>query len=1447
MSALHRSLAPGHRTAPSPGSASKGSRRLAAGGGVLTAGLLAALAIPASLNAQTPAPAASSPTSAATAKSLLEQGRYWQTHANDARAAEAWGRLLMIDPKHPEALYNLGLLELKANRPARAQEYLAQLRALGTADVDAARLDQAIDLHGGDKPKMLEQARLLASSGELDKAVTQYRAVFGNKTPQGKVALEFYSYLGYTDGGWAEARQGMERLQRESPDDIQTSLALAKLLTRNEGTRAEGIRRLAKLSTRKDIGGDADESWRVALTWYGDPRPAEAPLFEAYLKAHPDDTEIRQQFSRMRKPGKSGTQAAALSPRDVQLNRAFQELENGDLASAEADLTALLAADPNHADTLGGMGVLRLKQDRPDEAVDFLTRATRQPRARKGWQQVLGTARYWSLVGSAERARTDGDLETAQRQLEQAVKLSQNDRTAEAALGQVLAERGQYAQAEKILRGILARDKNNLAATQGLVHVLAQTDRQDEALRMVSQLSPADQEKIGGVGRLRAIQARSDARKASDRGDLAAAQRLLEDGLRASPDDAWLRLDLARIYLKSGNTAEARGVVDGLLLTHPDDPGALQASALLSSQVQDWDAALKTLDKIPARNRGKEVLDLQKHAWTQYQVSQAVKLARAGKPDQAKAILARLEPEVAQQPGLLGALAAAYSDAGDDMHALSMLRQAVARTPTPDNDLLLQYAVVLLKTDQDAEAAGILRQLQTQALDDQQTRNFEDLRKLYTVRQADALRQRSRIADAYDVLAPMLAKYPNDPLVVGALARMYSAAGDGAKALALHQQLLAKDPDNAELLTAAAQTAVQARNTSYAETALAKAASLQPNNPKVLAAVGRVYNSMGKSGKAAEYLKAALAAQEAAKAAPVAQADTAPAPPAPSDNPFAALPGQTRSNPLALGESSAAPGASTLVSYGGPVFGDEVTAPAAYAAAARDESGRTAARAPAPVAETALAPSLPAARSSSSAEPAPVVSSVRTDLQAAAVPSPFVATVSAPPPGTLPPPSPRSIPDPVIGVDAAPALPPSPFRRPDGTPGKPIASAAEAAAPRTLAEELDAIQQARSATITVGSTMRQHNGASGMGRMLDVETPVTVDFPVGDGRAYVQATPVTLRAGSVGGDFASSSQFGGGPAAANAQQLGLVGAPGSQNASGVGIAAGYQLSGLKLDLGVTPFGFRYQNIVGGARFDGDVYNEDGPRLSYGAEVSRRAVTDTVLSYAGVRDSRTGESWGGVTATGGRLRGGLNYDGYGFYSSLGWHSLNGHNVQSNSRLSGGAGFYMQLIREPNRDLTAGVDLTMFGYDKNLAYYTVGNGGYFSPQRFVALSLPVAWAQRQGRFSYLIKGSLGVQHIKQDAANYFSDPARQAQAEAIAAAYGTQASYAGQSKTGVGYGLALAAEYQLAPKWFLGGNISIDNARDYRQYKGGIYVRYALESQTGPMRMPVAPFTSPYASE
>ena len=1421
------------------------------------------LAAPANPFAQTEAAApaataASAPASASAGQALQEQGRYWQNRNDNARAQEAWSRLLLIDPTNAEALYNMGLLELEAKRSTRARDYLSQLQKLGSAEVYAAQLDQEIRLRDGSKPKDLEKARLLATSGELDKAVAQYRAVFGNQQPHGKAALEYYGYLSYTEGGWEEARKGLERLQRESPGEPYIGLVLAKLLIRNETTRADGIRRLSLLAGRPDIGGDATESWRLALTWYGVPRPAEKPLFEAYLKAHPDDTEIRDQYRSTREQTQTASRAAPAPAwkQDASLANGFKALEAGDMVQAEANFAARLKVQPNDADALGGLGSVRLRQDRPDEAVELLTRASRQPGNRAGWKNVLATAQYWSLNSRAEQARARGDFTTAQQLLDQAIKLDSKDLTAETALGRVQAESGQLAQAEQTYRRLLARDPGNALATEGLVNVLAQNNRADEALRLIDSLPAERQGQIASVGQLRAAQARGAAKTASARGDDAGAQRLLEDALRFNPDDPWLRLDLARIYLKSGNALQARGVVDGLLLTHPDMPGALMASALMSSEMQDWPAALAALERISPQNRTRDVQDLQKRVWLQNEAAQAVQAARVGNKPEALAILARLEPEIGQNPDLLGTVSSTYADIGEPTRALGVLRQAAARSTSADNGLLLQYAGVLLKTEQDAEAAGVLRTLQSANLTETERRSFENLRKLYTVRQAEALRTRGKLADAYDMLSPMLDQYPEDPLVVGALARMYGAANDGAKATGLYKQLLRKDPDNTDLLIAAAQTAAQAKDDDYANAALDMALSLKPQDPVVLSAAARVYRSQGKAGKAADYLKQAIAAQNMAR--PVASNGFTNAPSAAPQaavdaNPFARLPGQSRSNPPAAPQYTAPPAAQSLPvvvapvplgAYGqaapasaappayssSPVFGNAPSSPSSYGTANAGTSGAGAAsygsasRA-APASVTPSAPAIPAAAPSSplsprSARPEPIAAAPRPVQLAAAGDISYPIYPSAP------------VAAPVPGAFRANAQ----GRLTDDS-GDAVSGA------RSMEAELAEIQQARSATVTVGTTIRQHNGADGMGRMMDVETPMTVQFPLGDNRASVQVTPVSLNAGAVDASYANGSRFGGGPAVA---ALPGQGSAGRQRAAGVGVAVGYELPGVKLDVGTTPIGFRYQNVVGGAAFSGAVEADPsgGPRFTYGGEVSRRAVTGSVVSFAGVRDSRNGDTWGGVTSTGGTVSAGLHWDDNGFYARGGWHAQDGHNVASNSSLEGTAGAYVNLIREPNRLLTTGLNLTSFSYDKNQGNYTYGSGGYFSPQRFVSLSVPMSWAERQGRLSYLVKGSLGVQNIRQDAVPFYTDPARQAAAEA---ANGGTAIFPGQSKTGVGYGLAAGAEYQIGRKWYLGGNIGMDNARDYRQFSGGVYLRYALEEQSGQMSLPVLPLTSPYAAD
>ncbi|PTT94749.1 cellulose synthase, partial [Pseudomonas sp. HMWF031] len=206
---------------------------------------------------------------------LVEQGQYWQSRDNAARAAEAWEKVLRLDPNQIDALYGMGLIGVKQNKPQQAQQYLVRLQALSPRPWQAAQLEQDIALTDPQNIALLDEARRLADGDQRDKATVVFRQLFAGRTPEGKIGREFYTNLAFNDAGWPEARKGLERLLRETPNDSIVALFLAKHLVRHEDSRPEGIRALAKLSTRADIAGDADESWRLALVWMGPPNASQ--------------------------------------------------------------------------------------------------------------------------------------------------------------------------------------------------------------------------------------------------------------------------------------------------------------------------------------------------------------------------------------------------------------------------------------------------------------------------------------------------------------------------------------------------------------------------------------------------------------------------------------------------------------------------------------------------------------------------------------------------------------------------------------------------------------------------------------------------------------------------------------------------------------------------------------------------------------------------------------------------------------------------------------------------------------------------------------------------------------------------------------------------------------------------------------------------------------------
>lgn len=1331
----------------------------------------------------------------ATSRMLLEQGRYWQAHDKPDLATQAWSKLLLADPKQPEGLYGMGVIAIGKRQFAAAGDYLAKLRAAAPDSRFVPLLEQDLRLAVEPGKSTIAKARQMAQDAlnqndakALAAAIAQYDKALGGKKPQGTVAREYYTYLGYADGGVDPAIQGLTRLNADMPDDPYVLLPLAQHEVRDERYRAAGVALLEKLAARPDIGGAATEAWRSVLTWVT-PTASNKAWFQDYLKLHPDDEEIRHQMTSPRALANGGPSVPVMDPR---LARGFAAFKAGDITTAEQSFSAVLRDKPDDTNALGGLGLVRMQQGDLAQAQALLARAVARPGAGPNWRKALDSARYWQLVNEAEGAQGAGDYAAARRKLDQALRLDPAEPGAHNASARWYAAQGDLGRAEKTYRDVLAGAPNNREAVNGLVDILAATGRADEAQKWVDGMSPEQQAGIGGLDRLRAAVVSGRAAAAEQRGELDAARRMLDDARRDDPDNPWVRLAFARFELEQGHADQARELVDGLLASSPDNPDALYASALLAMQMGDWPRAQDTMARIPAAARTPAMVATIQQIDFLAVAAQASQLARDGNLDDARNMLARLEASAGKDPARVSALAQAYVDAGNLPRAMSLMRALMPNGPKAGGpDVQLAYASLLLKIGQNVQARETMRDLETQTLTAEERRQLDGLNYLYAVRLAEQQRQRGDLAQAYDTLAPVLARRPNDSLANAALARMYAADGQYGRALALYQKALANDPDNPGLQLGVAMAAVQAGKGDVADAALRGAVARAPNDPDVLAGAARIYVMQGKTREAQALLETAIASKERRMGLQAPGVHVAGNPFVHDDDGRRRAARETReasANPFAARASTA----SVAASSADAVDIDDTNIVNDAGTAADSRSARASASGFAVAPASALSSGAPArAPSLPSVAGTPIGAQGAQEAAAPAAPQ-----------------------DGAISLD-------------------------------DMRDELADIRAQRSPEIRGGLFVASNNSAGGTSQLTNAQAPTEVLLPVGNGKLSVQVTPVDLEGGTLGGNVFSSSQFGGGPVAALAQQNGTVAAPGTQSAHGVGLGVGYQTRRWSFDLGTTPLGFQYTDVVGGVSYKSTFDAAQGGWFNAGA--SRRAVTDSITSFAGSSDARSGLSWGGVTATG--LHGAIGIDNqdYGFYGYGSAKYLDGRNVQSNEGAEVGAGTYWYLLRHTDTMLTVGLNLTGEFYRHNENNFTYGNGGYFSPQRFYAFTVPVTWAQRADRWTYKLQGSAGLQYFRQDAAPYFpTDSALQASAAAAASTLGLSdgAVHAAQSSSGIGYNLLAAAEYRFSNHLTGGLSVGANNSSSYRQWVAGLYLRFSFAQQTRALDMPVVPYQSHY---
>ncbi|ODL05117.1 cellulose biosynthesis protein BcsC [Salmonella enterica subsp. enterica serovar Kentucky] len=215
---------------------------------------------------------------------------------------------------------------------------------------------------------------------------------------------------------------------------------------------------------------------------------------------------------------------------------------------------------------------------------------------------------------------------------------------------------------------------------------------------------------------------------------------------------------------------------------------------------------------------------------------------------------------------------------------------------------------------------------------------------------------------------------------------------------------------------------------------------------------------------------------------------------------------------------------------------------------------------------------------------------------------------------------------------------------------------------------------------------------------------------------------------------------------------------------------------------------------------------------------------------------------GVRANGGGVS--LSYDkgeANGVWASLSGDQLSGKNVEDNWRVRWMTGYYYKVINENNRRVTVGLNNMIWHYDKDLSGYSLGQGGYYSPQEYLSFAVPVMWRQRTENWSWELGGSVSWSHSRN------RTMPRYPLMNLIPADYQEDArdqTNGGGSSQGFGYTARALIERRVTANWFVGTAVDIQQAKDYTPSHLLLYVRYSAAGWQGDMDLPPQPLV-PYA--
>lgn len=1098
------------------------------------------------------------------------------------------------------------------------------------------------------------------------------------------------------------------------------SAAVEALIRQADYWRAKGRTDLAEdaLKRARDLSPNSDAVRQAASRVRARPAPARAPA-QAPATLRAEAAPPRASSGSAPAPARTASAPAYVDRAGNARAAGFDALDAGDLARAESQFTRALAANRSDSDAQGGLGLVRLRQQRFAEAADLLARAARGGKPGQ-WSESLASAQFFAGIADARALLAQGRTDEAQ------------------------------AEAEKLVRGTYAQPA---PAIELLAEIYDRQGRYADSADLYRQAGD------GGTQddkRLQLRAARGRALAAVQRGDDTAAEREFQNGLLLDQNDPWIRYEFARYMIKRGRVSEYESLLRSLASSGL--PDSLYAAALLDRDLGRSAAAEQLIDRIPTAQRTQPMRSLAVELKTDSAIARARAMADTGNRADAAAALRQLGATPGMPVSRQAAIADALIDLGDAASGAAIAEDALRQPIDQLSDYEGLIGALVRAGRDDLAGAALQRAGQLAGNSPEGQASYARMGAVLAVSQADRDRLAGRFADAFDTLQGAWNAAPDNPEVLRALARLYQSGNMSARAAQTFQLVLRKDPRDKDALLGLASAAQAAGDGALSEEAQRNALSAYPADYQVRMALADVERQRGDERAALKLLKEAreLYARQQGTAPglmsgnPFATADGAGA------NPFRNMAPPPQVNPFALGG------------------GTRLENPAAYPPAAP------------------IGGSYPA-------------------YQAAAF-QPPAANMAQPPSWQAP---------------AAPAFGGTAFASPaPSAPGQggPAYSADPVMA--KLQSDIASLSQDSGPRVDFDTSFRDRSGETGLSALSEIKGSAKFSTGLGSGRLYARADAVVIDSGRPTGSGLARFGRNGTPEAQAIvdEEPSVLSEAQTQHGSGVALAVGYQNELLKLEAGTTPVGMGDTK----ATFHAEVTPRLSETITVRAWAERQPVTDSVISYAGTRDPVTGERWGQVMRTTGGVAASWDRNGFGIYGDARYSRYEGLNVLDNTGVEVNVGGYMRAYRGARSSVTAGINLNYQAYDNNQNYFTFGHGGYFSPQNFLSIGFPLRYAMTDDRIELDASLTPGFQSYSQDqVVLYPTDPESQAVLDDLKGQNTDVRSFFDSlSKTGFAVSAEGSVYYRIAPGTRIGGQASYNSFGSYSEFRSTLGVRQSF---------------------